>query len=65
MRDREGNITKIQSTLNLAKDVNLYLGEDRYQYSDNAIVKHSKQLIDLIEVRRFCKWKRSKTYCYV
>ena len=29
------------------------------------IVKHSKQLIDLIEVRRLCKWKRSKTYCYV
>lgn len=29
------------------------------------IVKHSKQLIDLIEIRRYCKWKKSKTYCYV
>ena len=29
------------------------------------VAKHSKQLIDIIEVRRFCKWNRSKTYCYV
>lgn len=29
------------------------------------IKKHSKRLIDLIEIRRFRKWKRSKTYCYV
>lgn len=28
-------------------------------------IKHSKQLTDLIEVRRLCKWKESKTYCYV
>ena len=25
-------------------------------YNENEIVKHSKQLIDLIEIRRFCKW---------
>lgn len=25
-------------------------------YNEKDIVKHSKQLIDLIEVRRFCKW---------
>ena len=25
--------------------------------SKHRIVKHSKQLIDLIEARRFCKWK--------
>lgn len=29
------------------------------------VAKHSKQPINIIEVRRFCKWKRSKTYCYV
>ena len=34
-------------------------------YNEKDVVKHSKQLIDLIEVRRFCKRKRSKTYCYV
>lgn len=49
IRDREGHITKIIQTLSLFKDVQLYLGEDGYQYSDNAIVKHSPNLIDLIE----------------
>lgn len=59
IRDREGHITKIIQTLSLFKDVELYLGEDGYQYSDNAIVKHSPNLIDIIEERRLCKWKRS------
>lgn len=27
---------------------------------DKNIVKHSKNIIDLIEVRRFCKWLSSK-----
>lgn len=49
IRDREGNITKIIQTLSLFKGVELYLGEDGYQYSDNAIVKHSSNLIDLIQ----------------
>ena len=49
IRDREGHITKIIQTLSLFKDVELYLGEDGYQYSDNAIVKHSPNLIDLIQ----------------
>lgn len=49
VRDKEGNITKIINTLSLFKDVELYLGEDGYQYSDNAIVKHSFNIIDLIE----------------
>ena len=49
IRDREGHITKIIQTLSLFKDVYLYLGEDGYQYSDNAIVKHSSNLIDLIQ----------------
>ena len=29
-------------------------------YNEKDIVKHSKQLIDLVEVRRFCKWKIRK-----
>lgn len=49
IRDREGHITKIIQTLSLFKDVELYLGEDGYQYSDNAIVKHSTNLIDILE----------------
>ena len=35
------------------------------QCCEDYIVKHSKQLIDLIEVRRFGKRKRSKTYYYI
>lgn len=50
IRDKEGNITKIINTLSLFKDVELYLGEDGYHYSDNAIKNHSKNIIDLIEV---------------
>lgn len=49
-RDKEGNITKIINTVSLFKDVELYLGEDGYQYSDNSILNHSKNIIDLIEV---------------
>ena len=63
IRDREGNITKIIQTLSLFKDVELYLGEDGYQYSDNAIVKHSSNLIDIIEERRLCKWKKNRKNC--
>ena len=69
IRDREGHITKIIQTLSLFKDVYLYLGEDGYQYSDNAIVKHSSNLIDLIqcgdyvngqEVTEIKEWNSSK-----
>lgn len=49
IRDREGHITEIIQTLSLFKDVELYLGEDGYQYSDNAIVKHSPNLKDIIQ----------------
>lgn len=41
IKDKENNITKVIGILKLFKDVYLYLGEDGYQYSDNAIVKHS------------------------
>lgn len=57
IRDREGNITKIQSILNLFKDVKLYLGKDGYQYPSNAIIKHSKNLKDLIEVKDVIKYR--------
>lgn len=58
VRDKEGNITKIINTLSLFKDVELYLGEDGYQYSDNAIKKHSKNIIDLIEEGDYVNGKR-------
>ena len=55
------------------KDVELYLGEDGYQYSDNAIVKHSPNLIDLIQcgdyvngekVTEIKEWNSSKDGYY-
>ena len=49
IRDKEGNITKVIGVLGLFKDVYLYLGEDGYQYSENCIVKHSKNKKDLLE----------------
>ncbi len=36
-----------------------------YLGKDNEIAKHSKNIIDLIEVRRLCQWKRSKAYSNV
>lgn len=44
----------------------LFWLEDGSSYSlSDKKVKHSKHIIDVIEVRRLCEWKRSKTYCYV
>ena len=48
------------------KDKNgLFAGCEKNTYWMPDIVKHSKHIIDVIEVRRLCEWKRSKTYCYV
>ena len=60
IRDKEGNITKIQNLLNLDREVYLYLGEDGYQYSDNAIKSHSKNIIDLVEVGDYVNGKYVK-----
>ena len=50
IRDKEGNITKIVNILSLFKDVELYLGEDGFQYSDNCIIKHSRNIKDIIGI---------------
>ena len=62
VRTKNGKIDKVVSN-------NYYLEkyiktEKGFIFCKN-IVKHSKQLIDLIEIRRYCKWKKSKTYWYV
>ena len=44
----------------------IYYGFYKHDWFDSAAVENfSDNIIDLVEVRRFCKWKRSKTYCYV
>lgn len=50
IRDKEGNITKTVNILSLFKDVELYLGEDDFQYSDNCIIKHSRNIKDIIGI---------------
>lgn len=57
IKDKEGNITRIFNLLNLDREVYLYLGEDGYQYSDNAIKSHSKNIIDLIEIGDYINGK--------
>lgn len=50
VRTDKGHIFKIdkeKKNLQIAKFLNAEYGN---------IVKHSKELIDLVEVRRFCKW---------
>ena len=32
------------------------------EYITNEIVKHSKNIIDLIEVRRLCEWRKNYRY---
>lgn len=46
VRDEEGNITKIENVIN----GNLYIGDDGNSYPQKCILKHSKNIIDLIEV---------------
>lgn len=62
VRTKNGKIDKVVSNNYYMKK---YIEAEKDFIFCNSIVKHSKQLIDLIEVRRYCKWKKSKTYCYV
>ncbi len=63
VRTKNGVIDKVDALYGMIENT-VHL-ENQKWFDIKNIVKHSKQLIDLIEVRRFCKWKRSKTYCYV
>lgn len=61
IKTNKGNIGKIiEIRLGFNKDTQLY--QDIYKLDNGLwtvldyIVKHSKQLIDLIEIRGFCKW---------
>lgn len=58
IKDKENNITKVIGILSLFKDVYLYLGEDGYQYSDNAIIKHSLYITDLLSINDYINGER-------
>lgn len=54
----DGTVGKYQinkNWINVVETNDKYIGFD----IENDIVKHSPNLIDIIEERRLCKWKRS------
>ena len=70
VRTKDGQIYKIEDGTEFYEDsVNVGIGiipevdgiwvdKEHFTYIDKRqIVKHSKNIIDLIEVRRLCKWK--------
>lgn len=63
IRTKTGNITKVISVKDTVVwtedfiDVHCRYNEGIIEKTD--IVKHSKNIIDLIEVRRLCKWRKS------
>lgn len=68
IRSNDGYIGKITSIRqNPKRECDTYYSCDNCMASGfyEQIKKHSKHIIDVIEVRRLCEWKRSKTYCYV
>lgn len=68
IRSNDGYIGKITSIRqNSKRECDTYYSCDNCMASEfyERIKKHSKHIIDVIEVRRLCEWKRSKTYCYV
>ena len=63
IRTNRGTIGKINRIIEEKEKVaeetlyELYLQKNEYYLATfNEIVKHSKNIIDLIEERRFCKW---------
>ena len=59
VRTKEGEIHKVIKIIEDDGDWDYYCCENNAGYFTMDIAKHSKQLIDLIEVRRFCKWIQS------
>lgn len=63
VRTRAGHIYKIT---NIDENGLIYWNKIQCGWSEqqleDIIVKHSKQLIDLVEVRRLCKWNGSIRY---
>ncbi len=72
VRTKDGHIAKYIEKLQKDEDIEDGMLFDnfiyekykhiRYSILKEIIVKHSKQRIDLIKVRRFCKWNASTRY---
>ncbi len=55
VRNRAGNIAKVMKNHNTVFEIELNTGARINQFEE-FIVKHSKNIIDVIEVRRLCEW---------
>lgn len=53
VRTKDGKIDKV---INSNFYMGIYVECEKGLYLIKSMVKHSKELIDLVEVRRFCKW---------
>lgn len=56
VRYKDGTISKV---LDIDKDSSFNLLCEKFTLSSIFVVKHSKNILDLIEVRRLCEWCRS------
>lgn len=61
-----GSISKVLEISDLLEEPNIkYYKTGKFTgfcSTEEYNVKHSKNLIDLMEVRRLCKWRKSKKY---
>lgn len=60
VRTKNGVIDKVDALYGMIENT-VHL-ENQKWFDIKNIVKHSKQLIDLVEVRRLCKWNGSIRY---
>jgi len=60
--DYKKQFKKPNRLLNYIKD-KYWVDNQCGSWTDMTIVKHSKNIIDLIEVRRLCEWVESIKYC--
>ena len=62
-RDKNGLIIKVNEIQDYSEDDDIWYEEEILKGTwKSMVVKHSPNLIDIIEKRRLCKRKRSKTY---
>lgn len=59
VRTKEGELHKVIKIIEDDGDWDYYCCENNVGYFAMDIANHSKQLIDLIEKRRLCKWRTS------
>ena len=72
IRTKDGFIAKLEDVEDIDEDmhgnkrISLWAEDFGGCYQEPHIIeKHSFNIIDLIEVRRLCKWRRNRFYKYI